>query len=104
MRTRDKRLELRLTEQELTAVKKQVEKSGLSQTDFALAAMLNKPITVIEDMPEVIRQLKGIGNNLNQITRAVNAGHAAPVPAVTALQEEVLDLWRLLRRLKAAAR
>ena len=104
MRTRYKKLELRLTVEELAAVKKQVEKSGLTQTDFALAAMLNKPINVIPDMPELIRQLKAIGNNLNQIARTANSGQVAAPPVVAELDKGVQELWQWLRRVRAAAR
>lgn len=52
---------------------------------------------VIEDMPEILRHLKAIGNNLNQIARAANAGY--PMPAsINQLEDEVTLLWRLLKQ------
>ncbi|MBP8599405.1 MAG: MobC family plasmid mobilization relaxosome protein [Selenomonas sp.] len=47
-------------------------------------------------MPEMLRQLKAIGNNLNQIARAANSGFQAP-PVTREIQEEVDLLWQLLK-------
>lgn len=91
---------VRMTEDEEEKFEKRLAKSKLNKNDFCIKCLLNHPINVIEEMPELIRQLKAIGNNLNQITRSANAGISTPPPVVEEVKKGVDDLWRLLRRLK----
>ena len=49
------------------------EESEKNRTEYLISAALGKEITVIEDLREMIVQLKKIGNNLNQLTRKANA-------------------------------
>lgn len=88
-----------MTDCETTAFQKRTEKSKLTQNAFAIKCLLNHPINVIEGIAELTRQLKGIGNNLNQLAKAANSGQAMPL-VVTELEEGVGQLWRLLRQLK----
>lgn len=104
MRNRRRQILIRMSDDEIAIFKKRLEKSKLKQNDFSVKCLLCQPINVVEDMPELIRQLKSIGNNLNQIARAINSGQATPIQAVTDLEEGVGKLWRLLRSLKAGGR
>lgn len=47
--------------------------------DYVLRSALKKKIVVANGLDEVIRQLKAIGNNVNQIARAVNEGRLKAV-------------------------
>ena len=97
MRTRHNQILIRLNDEEFTKYQKRLGLSGKSGNDFSLACLLNHPITVIENIPDMIRHLKAIGNNLNQIARAANAGFQTP-PIITQIQKEVDLLWRLLKQ------
>lgn len=100
-RVRPRQIITRMTEDEFSAYQKRVEASKLSSQKYSLRCLLDdEKIYVIEDMPELIRQLKAIGNNLNQIARAANAGDKEPPAAVTELKQGVGELWQLLRRLR----
>lgn len=100
MRTRQRQIIIRMTDDEAAAFQKRTAKSKLKQNEFAIKCLLNHPVNVIEDMPELIRQLKAVGNNLNQLARAANAGQAMPPASVAELGKGVDELWQLLRRLK----
>lgn len=100
MRTRERKITVRMTEDEYQKYQTRLEKSKLKNQEYGLRCLLNHPINVVENMPELIRQLKAIGNNLNQIARAANAGQAMP-PVVTELEQEVSQLWQLLKSLQA---
>lgn len=103
-RTRHKQIKIRMTDEEYVAYQEQLEKSKMKGNEYGLSCLLNKPINVVEDIPELTRQLRGIGNNLNQLARAANTGQVMPPPAVEELQKGVEELWRLLRRLKGGKR
>ena len=92
MRTRNKSIPIRVTEKELQAIDEAAKKAKKNRTEYLISAALGKEITVIEDLREMIVQLKRIGNNLNQLTRKANAheievvnltetNNAMPIPA-----------------------
>lgn len=43
-------------------------------TEFVTAAALNKPVTVINGLGDVLKEQKAIGRNLNQLTTLCNMG------------------------------
>ena len=96
MRNRKNQILIRMSDAEFSQYQKRRARSGKSGNAFCLACLLNHPIRAIEHLPEILRQLKAIGNNLNQIARAANAGFQAP-PVTQKIQEEVNLLWRLLK-------
>ena len=70
---RDKIISIRLTEQEMNFVKSKIEKSKLKQREFLMKCVSGKEIIVKENGLEIVKELKAIGNNLNQITKKVNS-------------------------------
>lgn len=98
-RARPKQIVLRMTEQELEAVKKKVEQSGMNQQDYLIKALTQKEIVSTEGMKALLPELKRIGNNLNQVARSCNEGNLATRAEVAAIGEELNEVWRLLRQL-----
>lgn len=74
MRKRNATITIRCTEQERDRIKARAESHNLKLSDFVLRSALGKKIVVINGLDEVIRQMKAIGNNINQLARAVNEG------------------------------
>ena len=74
MRKRNKTLTIRLTEKEYETITKKAVQSGMSITDFLVAATEQTLIYVAEDTKPLVTELKRIGNNMNQITAKINAG------------------------------
>ena len=86
-----KALMLRLTPDEFALLKEQSERTGRSMSDLIRAAW--KKMRIVElppaDFSETVVQLRRIGNNLNQIARAVNAGEVHISEIKTVLNEIV---------------
>ena len=59
---------------------------------------LDKKIVVINCVDELASELRKIGNNLNQLTRAVNSGYAYEVD-LRETREEVARIWQSLNSL-----
>ena len=59
---------------------------------------LDKKIVVINGVDELTVELRRIGNNLNQLTRAVNSGYAYEVD-LRETREEVARIWQSLNSL-----
>ena len=49
-------------------------KAHLSMSDYVTACCLGKRIIVIDEQKELLRQLKGIGSNINRLTVLANTG------------------------------
>ena len=96
MRNRKKQILIRLNDAEFAQYQKRRKRTGKSGNAFCLACLLNHPIRTVENLPEILRQLKAIGNNLNHIARAANSGFQAP-PVTREIQAEVDLLWQLLK-------
>lgn len=56
---------------------------------------LGKEIYVLPGISDVADELRAIGNNLNQLTRAVNSGNVSAVD-LSETREEVAKVWQLL--------
>ena len=74
MRTRDVTITVRCTEDERRKIRERAASRGLKLSDFVLRAALGKKIVVADGFWEMGKQLKAVGNNLNQLTRLCNEG------------------------------
>ncbi len=76
---KDKNYAFRISEKDLKAIKQKAKKAKLTVTDYITKSSLDKDITVIEGLPEMVSELKRIGNNINQLTRLSNMREIAVV-------------------------
>ena len=65
---------MRFRESDYTEIKNKAEKANMNFTEFVTAAALNKPITVINGLSDVLKEQKAIGRNINQLTTLCNMG------------------------------
>jgi len=63
-----------LSDNEMSVFKSKISNTNLNQSAYIRKCILEKNITVIPGIRDLIIELKRIGNNLNQIARAVNEG------------------------------
>ncbi len=71
---KNKKLSIRISEKNLELIHKKAEKAKLSLTEYVTKSCLGKKIIVIDGLDEIQRQLKGIGANLNRLTKLANVG------------------------------
>jgi uncharacterized protein (DUF1778 family) len=74
MRKRNATITIRCTDDERRRIKEKAESHGLNISDLVLRSALGKEIVVAKGLDETNRQIKAIGNNLNQLTRLCNEG------------------------------
>lgn len=65
---------MRFRENDYTAIKRKAEKANMNFTEFVTAAAMNKPVTVINGLNDVLKEQKAIGRNINQLTTLCNIG------------------------------
>jgi ABC-type Fe3+-citrate transport system substrate-binding protein len=93
-RTKEKQIKFYADEKEFQQIKKQIEKSKLSQQDYLLKCALDKNIIVIEDMKIFIGELKRIGNNLNQLTKVFNSEKILDTEELSKMNMELSEVWK----------
>ena len=92
MRKRNISIPIRVTEMELEAIDEAAKKAKKNRTEYLISAALGKEITVINDLREMLTQLKRIGNNLNQLTRKANA-HEVEVVDLTEINNYMGEIY-----------
>lgn len=71
---KNKRITLRVSEADWQKIHDKAVAARMTLTEYLTACGLQKEIVIIDGMDEVIRQQKGIGRNLNQLTTLANMG------------------------------
>lgn len=92
---------LRTDEHDGNEIRKKVAASGLSQQDYLLKAALEAPIINFPIFRELLTEYKRQGNNLNQLTKAVNSGFSMSpelMRVINDVTEERNDIWQLLKQ------
>ena len=92
-------LKFRSTEEEKHRIMKKVDASDLSISEYLRRCALDKPVIVMEGVDQIAYELRAIGNNLNQITRAVNSGYIQAVD-LHETEEVLSQLWQSLNSLQ----
>ena len=72
-------------------------------SDFVRDCVFEKDIVIINGLDEFSQELRRIGNNVNQLTRAVNAGYATQIN-LTETRKELEKIWQSLNSLLQDAR
>lgn len=98
-KSRPKQVMFRLSEEEVKELQKKIEKSGISQQDYILKSVLNKPITNTDGIKELIPELKRQGANLNQLVKKLNEkGYIDYKQELPQLEKELKEIWQQLKQ------
>ena len=101
MRKRPIKISLRLNEQEHEHLKQQAALSGFPMEQFLRSLIANEKMRPRppNEYAEIRRQLAAIGNNINQIARAVNARGFARQEDIDAVASAQREIWQMMKRL-----
>ena len=89
---------MRFYESDYAAIKRKAEKAYMNFTEFVSAAGLNKPITVIDGLEDLLKEQKAIRRNLNQLTTLCNMGKII-CPDLRELKEQYAEVMTVLNRI-----
>lgn len=91
MRTRNHRVEVYFTDKEYNALLKKVKMSGLTREAFVRKCLAGKQIYEAPpvDYFELIRQLRIIGNNIDQVLVIARSNHFLDAPLFKKSLEEL---------------
>ena len=71
---KDIKFSTRMASTDREKIKALAAKAHMSMSDYVTACCLGKRIIVIDEQKELLRQLKGIGSNINRLTVLANMG------------------------------
>ena len=117
MRKRNRTISIRVSDQEYETIQKKLNETGLTQQAFILKAVEGATISTAEDkqqlkeinlkLADLLKQIKGIGVNINQMAYRANA--CRELPTVQKLSEyqneneklrrEAENIWQSIRQL-----
>ena len=103
MMTKTEILKFRVTPEEKEIITHKALSSYRLVSQYLRNCALEKEITVINGADNIAEELRRIGNNVNQISRAVNSGYATEVN-LTETREELRAIWQSLNSLLRTAR
>ena len=96
-------LSFRVTPEEKNKIIEKAFTSYREPSMYLRDCALNKQIIVVPGAEQIARELRRIGNNLNQLTREVHAGYVSEIN-LTETREELKAIWQSLNALLQAAR
>ena len=89
---------MRFRESDYAAIKKKAEKVNMNFTEFVTTAAMNKPITVINGLTDVLKEQKAIGRNINQLTTLCNMGKIV-CPDLQELKQQYAEVLTALNEI-----
>ena len=95
MANKIKRIDLRVSEQELLKIDELAAKAKQSRSEFIIHAALGQQITVVDGGKDIAHQLFKIGSNINQLKILAHQGKINLV-YLDKFAGEVNAVWQLL--------
>lgn len=96
---KDTTFSIRISSDDLAIIKEKAKQARLSQSDYVTRCCLGKQVVVVEDLKEVLKQQRAIGNNLNQLTVLANMGRIS----VANLDDTARELAKISEMLREIA-
>lgn len=96
---KERRVSVRMTEEQYKTIEAKANAAQMSVATYIRAAALRHKVTVVEGLPEITHELKGIGRNINQVATLAHQGRIKTV----CLEDTVTALARLYNKLSELA-
>ena len=74
MKKKDIKFSTRMAAEDRATIKELAKQSRMSMSNYVTACCLSQQIVIIEGLKEVLKELKAIGNNLNQLVTLAHMG------------------------------
>ena len=100
---KDAKLSIRISTEDLENIRRRARQARMSQSDYITHCCLGRQVVVIEDLKEVLKQLRAIGNNLNRLTVLANMGRVE-ISNMDGLTQELANVSTALREIQERGR
>lgn len=97
-RKENRQINFRVSDLEFERLEQMAKDVGMSVPTFckkkAQGARMKPPKINKEGAVEIARQLRAIGNNVNQLSKRANEGYAIPKEELQGIQKELQEIWQ----------
>ena len=100
---KDTTFSIRIASGDLDTIRKKATQARLSQSDYVTRCCLGRQVVMIEGLKEVAKQLRAIGNNLNQLTALSYMGRVSIVN-LDGMTQELAGISAALREIQERGR
>ena len=102
MRRRANQIIIRLNDEELSLLRRKVQESGLSMTKFFRTVIVSGEVKPLppELVTDIQRQIRGIGRNVNQITKLAHISGKVSMETLRQISAAQEKIEKLLARLE----
>ena len=83
---------IRVTKQEKETLIKKSQKLDMTLSEYLIEQGLERDIVIIEDVKNLVYELRKIGNNINQLTYLANSGAIRTV-YLDGFKEDMKKIW-----------
>ena len=83
---------IRVTKQEKERLIKKSQKAEMTLSEYLIEQGLERDIVIIEDVKNLVYELRKIGNNINQLTYLANSGAIRTV-YLDGFKEDMKKIW-----------
>ena len=89
---KDNVITIRVTKQEKERLIKKSQKAEMTLSEYLIEQGLERDIVIIEDVKNLVYELRKIGNNINQLTDLANSGAIRTV-YLDGFKEDMKKIW-----------
>ena len=95
---KDIKFSTRMASADREAIKELAKRSGMSMSDYVTACCLGRQVVIIDGLKEVLKELKSIGRNLNQLVTLAHMGRVTVINLESVYQvfSELRDAVRMV--------
>ena len=93
-----------VSEDEYKTIQDKLKGSKKKQSDFIRDSIVDKEIINIEGIQELLKEVRRIGNNINQLTKLAHEGKINYSAELQEINGELKEIWQLLNCLIQKAR
>ena len=98
-RTKTTHITMRLTPAEKEKLSSKAAEARMSMSQYLLALSEQKKIIVVDELPELVRQIIKIGTNVNQIAMVANTHKSVSSKQIETVESQLSDIQNLLGNL-----
>ena len=92
---KDNMIVIRVTKQEKERLIKKSQKAEMTLSKYLIEQGLEREIVIIEDVKNLVYELRKIGNNINQLTHLANSGVIKKV-YLNEFKSDLKKIWNVL--------
>ena len=95
---KNRKMSIRISDGDLETIHAKAVEANMSVTDYITACCLGKQVVVIDGLKEVLKELKSIGRNLNQLVTLAHMGRVTVIDLESVYQafSELRDAVRMI--------